>query len=254
MSTADDNHAEPLDLLAGALAEFQSEMPTVPKSHTATVKSDKGSYSYTYAGLAAVSEAAMPLLAKHGLAFTTLPGQGVLTGMLLHKSGQHLTASLPIGGGKPQDLGSSLTYMRRYLLGCMTGLVTDDDDDGQAAQAPARKSTAAQDDPAKTAGRGSQRARPAASESVDVPAPMLDRTRKHMHALFSELNIGEADQRAGIGTVLGLGHAIASRADLTEDQGRIVVAALEKRKAAQTPAVAEPVLDDPTMSESWGQS
>ena len=125
----------PLDQLATALAAFQTEMPTVPKSHTATVKSDKGSYSYTYADLADVSEAAMPLLAKHGLSFSTLPGPGALTGMLLHKSGQYLTASLPITGGTPQQVGSSLTYMRRYLLGCMTGIVTDDDDDGLIAQA-----------------------------------------------------------------------------------------------------------------------
>ena len=30
-------------------------------------------------------------------------------------------------------MGSSLTYGRRYLLGCLTGIVTDDDEDGQIA-------------------------------------------------------------------------------------------------------------------------
>lgn len=129
-----------LDKLAAALAAAQAEMPTVSKTHTASVRSDKGSYSYTYAGLADVTEAVLPILAKHGLSFTALPGGGMLTGMLLHTSGQSLTASLPIAGSTPQALGSSLTYMRRYLLGCMTGLVTDDDDDGQLAQASSARS------------------------------------------------------------------------------------------------------------------
>jgi len=80
---------------------------------------------------------------------------------------------------------------------------------------------------------------------------MTEKTRGHMFALFTEMDINAVDQRAGIGTVLNLGGPIASRADLTEDQGRIVVAALEKRKAAQT-AAAEPPLDDPTSEPGWG--
>lgn len=40
---------------------------------------------------------------------------------------------LPITGRSAQDLGSSLTYLRRYLLGCMTGIVTDEDEDGALA-------------------------------------------------------------------------------------------------------------------------
>ena len=44
----------------------------------------------------------------------------------------------------PQGAGSALTYARRYALGCMTGLVTELDDDGNAAShAPAGKTYAA---------------------------------------------------------------------------------------------------------------
>jgi len=237
----------PLDLLASALAAFQAEMPTVPKSHTATVKSDKGSYSYTYAGLADVSEAAMPLLAKHGLSFTTLPGQGILTGMLLHKSGQHLTASLPVTGGTPQAIGSSLTYGRRYLLGCMTGLVTDDDEDGQLAQSTPRGAKA----PAPEAPPVERNLQRSPRQSPTDGGPISAKTRNHMFALFAEFGLDETQQKVGIGTVLNFGGPIASRADLTEDQGRIVVAALEKRKAAQTPA-GEHELPDPTSEPGWG--
>lgn len=136
--------------LAAALAAFQAEAPTVSKGKTAKVPTKAGgSYSYTYANLADVVEAAYPLLSKHGLSFSCVPRtteRGYeLAGILLHSSGESLEGSLPLSGNTPQELGSALTYMRRYLLGAMTGLVTDDDDDGAAAsrrpQAPARKET-----------------------------------------------------------------------------------------------------------------
>lgn len=136
--------------LAAALAAFQAEAPTVSKGKTAKVPTKSGgSYSYTYANLADVVEAAYPLLSKHGLSFSCVPRtteRGYeLAGILLHSSGESLEGSLPLSGNTPQELGSALTYMRRYLLGAMTGLVTDDDDDGAAAsrrpQAPARKET-----------------------------------------------------------------------------------------------------------------
>lgn len=128
-----------LDEIAAALAAFQAEMPKVAKGKTAKVPTKAGgSYSYNYADLADVVEAATPLLAKNGLSFVCLPrtredGRYELVGTLLHKSGQHLQGALPLAGVQPQEIGSSLTYMRRYLLGCLTGIVTDEDDDGQIA-------------------------------------------------------------------------------------------------------------------------
>lgn len=132
------------DTLAAALAAFQAEMPTVAKSHRASVPTKTGgSYTYTYADLADVSAAVTPLLAKHGLAFTCCPRAAdrgyELVGRLLHASGESVEGSLPLTGGTPQELGSSLTYMRRYLLGALTGVVTDDDDDGRQAQVAAKR-------------------------------------------------------------------------------------------------------------------
>jgi hypothetical protein len=136
-------YEEPRSGLAAALAAFQAEMPKVRKGRRAEVPTNAGgSYSYTYADLASVSAAALPLLSKHGLAFTTLPQQTptglVLVGRLLHTSGESIEGALPLVGGRPQELGSSITYMRRYLLGCLTGIVTEDDDDGGKAQKAGR--------------------------------------------------------------------------------------------------------------------
>jgi hypothetical protein len=127
--------------LAAALAAFQAEMPTVHKGQTARIpgKDGRSGYSYQYADLADVAKVAHPLLAKHGLSFTTRPrhleGVGfVLEGVLRHsEADQEDVGQLPITGRSAQDLGSSLTYLRRYLLGCMTGIVTDEDEDGGMA-------------------------------------------------------------------------------------------------------------------------
>lgn len=157
--------------LAAALAAFQRSVPTATKDKAVNA----GQKRYRYADLASVAEVAYPLLAQHGLAFSCLPRQNghggyELSGRLLHTSGESLESALPIHGVDAQAIGSSLTYMRRYLLGCMTGLVTDEDDDGAAATArpaPARVQADPLSEAKKraweaTKGRGDNAARQAA--------------------------------------------------------------------------------------------
>jgi hypothetical protein len=216
--TAEAQARPTIGALAKALAAFQAEMPTVTKNHTATVKSDKGSYSYTYAGLADVSEAAMPLLAKHGLSFSTLPSGQTLVGMLLHESGESLTASLPINGATPQQIGSSLTYMRRYLLGCMTGVVTDDDDDGQQAQQAATRR--------KPAPR-QQAAPPPAPEGNGISTAQLAK----IGALMNELGIKGRDEALGY-VASKVGRPVESRNDLSKSEAHTLIESLEADKAA----------------------
>lgn len=127
--------------LAAALVAFQAQMPKVAKNKTANVPmKGGGSYRYTYADLPDVSDAAVPLLVKNGLSFSCAPrrcqdGTYELVGILRHTSGEHDEGALPLDGRSMQERGSAITYGRRYLLGCMTGVITDDDDDGSIAQA-----------------------------------------------------------------------------------------------------------------------
>lgn len=201
--------------LAAALVAFQQEMPTVAKTKRADVPTKSGGkFSYTYADLADVTEAAMPLLTKHGLSFITAPRlteRGYeLRGVLMHTSGESIDGALPINGGTPQEMGSALTYARRYLLGCLTGVVTDNDDDGALASKQQRLSSARQTRQSKPA--------PAADDA--------DKLRKRMFALFHERGIEDAEtQRAGISRVIGRG--IESRGDLTPEELRAVISALE---------------------------
>lgn len=124
--------------LTSALAAVQAELPSVGKDKKATVKSDKGSYAYTYADLAAVSAAILPRLSKHGLAWVTLPtvneGKFVLRYELRHTSGESVSGSYPLpASGRPQEMGSAITYARRYTLCAATGVAPEDDDDNASA-------------------------------------------------------------------------------------------------------------------------
>jgi hypothetical protein len=132
-------------MLAAALAAVQQELPAIRKAETGevsgTTKEGKAyRYTYSYADLAAVSAAIMPLLGKNGLAFTAWPttvdGRLVLRYHLLHSSGERMDGEYPLPGGDrvtAQQLGSAITYARRYCLCAVTGVAPDDDDDAAAA-------------------------------------------------------------------------------------------------------------------------
>lgn len=127
--------------LAEALAGFQAELPHVDKENRATIRSDKGmSFTYSYADLADLSPKVLPLLAKHGLSFSAKPtlddtGRFVLVYTLRHVSGESDGGVYPLGSGTPQQVGSLITYARRYALLAVTGVAPGgEDDDGQAAE------------------------------------------------------------------------------------------------------------------------
>jgi hypothetical protein len=105
------------------------------------VTSDKAKYTYKYADLADISPEVLPLLAKHGLAWTCKPtmvgGRFVLLYTLAHSSGQTDSGEWPLvdpARNTPQQLGSAVTYGRRYCLCAVTGIAPGkDDDDAKAA-------------------------------------------------------------------------------------------------------------------------
>ena len=218
--------------LAQALAAFQGEMPTVHKGKTAKVPMKSGgSYSYKYADLADVAAAVHPVLARHGLSFTSLPRKTEagyeLVAQLWHASGENIEGALPLRGSTPQEWGSSLTYMRRYLLGCLTGVVTDDDEDGQAAsRAPANQGNALTT-AARSAAKRETRKQVGHAEPTDTGEAMKSNTRGRLFALLADApGLADEDQQR---TFMGdtIGHEVTSRADLTDAEGRQIIARLE---------------------------
>lgn len=122
---------------AKALAAFQAEVPAVGKDQTANT----GSYSYTYTDLAALTSKVLPVLSKHGLSWIARPTMTdhgfVLTYSLLHEAGHREDGDYPLPDPtkhKPQEIGSAITYARRYAFCSLTGIAPGgEDDDGQAA-------------------------------------------------------------------------------------------------------------------------
>lgn len=182
------------DNLATALVAFQSELPRVTKGRTANT----GSYSYTYADLASVTDAVVPLLVKNDLAFSVTPRQTPngyeAVGVLLHVSGETLEGALPLWGNNPQQIGSALTYARRYLLGVLTGVVTEDDDDGKAATGTSRTATAPEKDWDAIADTAESLVDPDAVRDLwrqegigpDTPKVIKDRITAHLRSLVGE--------------------------------------------------------------------
>lgn len=127
--------------LIKALGAAQSEFPEMPKDSTGS----DGSRQYRYTTLAMIRSIVAPILKKNGLMYThTLSilesGVTVHVTMLAHTgSGGFISSSCPIDTDlDPKKFGSLQTYYRRYQLSGILGIVSEDDDDGTAAQHKAR--------------------------------------------------------------------------------------------------------------------
>ena len=100
-----------------------------------------------YASLGAIINAVRLPLARHGIsAVQTVSTDGGAVGVtttLLHASGEWMAetamSALP-DRATVQQLGSVITYLRRYALASITGIVGEDDDDGNATTNSAPRS------------------------------------------------------------------------------------------------------------------
>lgn len=126
---------EAIGKLAAALAKAQGEIRGAKKD------AENPFFKSNYADLASVWEACRDALSKNELAVvqTTELHEGsiLLRTTLLHSSGESISGVLPVLVGEKatsQQLGSAITYNRRYALAAMVG-VAPEDDDGNAAQA-----------------------------------------------------------------------------------------------------------------------
>lgn len=126
--------SESIKDLATAMAAAQGVLTNPPKNKT------NPHFKSSYVDLSDGLEVIRKCFSKHGLAF--IQGTSIVDGMIVlntritHLSGQWIESEYPVGGlGKPQEMGSGMTYARRYALFSMVGVAGEDDDDGNAAQA-----------------------------------------------------------------------------------------------------------------------
>lgn len=119
--------------IAAALVKVQKELKPIVRNAEGQV----GNKKRKYADLSAVSAVVLPLLAKHGLAFTAWPtlddGQFVLAYSLIHEAGEERKGTYPLpASGNSQQIGGVITYARRYALCAVTGAAPEGEDDDAA--------------------------------------------------------------------------------------------------------------------------
>ena len=130
------NQSESIANLALALSIVQGKLTHAKKD------SANPFFKSKYADLESVWDSCRELLASNGLAVMQFPGEYLegsmfLTTIITHKSGEWIGQEMSVPVTKPdaQGAGSALTYMRRYALAAVVGVVQADDD-GNAASSP----------------------------------------------------------------------------------------------------------------------
>lgn len=229
--------------LAAALAKVQAELPKLERDRTVEVRQKSGgTYSYSYVTLANLSDAILPLLARHGLAFTAMPGTGSDGKMcvryhLLHDSGESLSGEFPISGeGGIQMIGGRITYARRYCLAALVGVAADEDDESRLSDDTGRSTAqrAAQPAPAKAPGRTAQRARAAAPPLPGETEPYTPAQRAKLMATFAQLGIEDRAERLDICSRV-VGRELGSANELTQDEAGRLIDQLERATKEDNP-------------------
>ena len=149
------NQSEKTDAIAKAMVAVQQAIKPAPKTEQNPFFKSK------YADLSGVWHACNEALTGNGIAViqggNMIDGHPVMVTTLLHTSGQWIAGAFPLVAVKPdpQAMGSAITYMRRYSLAAMVGVLTEDDDgeaamkrDGGGSAGPKRKEEAAGTPPA----------------------------------------------------------------------------------------------------------
>lgn len=216
--------SESINTLLKSLTMAQSEYPTLPK--------DKKGYGYNYTDLDTVITTIKPIFEKNKLGFiqslTTLEnGKNGITTRIFSVEGEWIedTIALPdVAMAKTnaaQNLGASITYMRRYALCSMLGISSDEDVDATTTTETQSKQTQSKQ-------TQKQQATTQLKGGPDTP----DQTKKINELLKTEINGFKVFSFEEIKQVASW------RLEYTADE---VIASLQdevnKRKAAQTPDV-----------------
>lgn len=118
-----------------------NEVPNFSTDETANA----GSRTYKYLNLATLLKNIKPIFEKHDIAFSqkvTFNGTGdgrqilgTVETIIFDENEQQTVCSYPFFvTGDPQQVGSAITYARRYSLTTVLGIFPDKDDDGSYAK------------------------------------------------------------------------------------------------------------------------
>lgn len=129
------------DNLSTKFMKVLNEVPNFVTDETAQA----GKKTYKYLNLATILKTIKPVFEKHGLAFSQRvtfddTGEarqviGTVETIIFDDKEQMVACSYPFFvTGDPQQVGSAITYARRYSLYAVLGIFPDKDDDGAYAK------------------------------------------------------------------------------------------------------------------------
>lgn len=127
--------------LSNKFMQVLNEVPNFVTDETAQA----GKKTYKYLNLATILKTIKPVFEKHGLAFSQRvtfdnAGEarqviGTVETIIFDSEEQMVACSYPFFvTGDPQQIGSAITYARRYSLYAVLGIFPDKDDDGAYAK------------------------------------------------------------------------------------------------------------------------
>lgn len=127
--------------LSNKFMQVLNEVPNFVTDETAQA----GNRTYKYLNLATILKTIKPVFEKHGLAFSqrvTFSNEGearqvigTVETIIFDSEEQMVACSYPFFvTGDPQQVGSAITYARRYSLYAVLGIFPDKDDDGAYAK------------------------------------------------------------------------------------------------------------------------
>ena len=166
-----------------ALFNFQQEVPNIFKNSSG--------YNYKFADLGEINEIIKPLLKKYGLGYAQpIDGNSIKTIIFHYPTGQSIESSANIPQGVQlkgmndfQVLGSAITYLRRYSLSSMLGLITDEDADAAGEQVKAERPKA------------TNIIRDRDAEIKEAEADILTRAKKKINEELEKHDYTRADQK-----------------------------------------------------------
>ena len=118
--------ASKMSELTKALIKFHQQVGTIHKD-------SKAQYG-AYADLAGVLSTVTPVLSANGLAIVQTFLEDSLVTELYHESGEKISSCMKLivvpGRNELHSTGASITYLRRYMICAILGIVADMDTDG----------------------------------------------------------------------------------------------------------------------------
>ena len=250
------NQSESIETLAAALAKAQGIIANP------AFDAVNPHYKNRYATLGAHIEAVRGAFPANGLSVvqaieTPERDRVSLTTRILHSSGQWIESTVSAStGAKVQEIGSTVTYLRRYALAAIVGIVGEEDDDGESdrstrERAPVARPAAAPA-PRPSGGAASLTARlatppardkePTNRIAADAVAPAATETLDASESSMSTRKVGDKKFRvARLGGVECVVLDAEIDAEIVRRKGGCIKVLIEDR-GDKTPIVRE-VLD-----------